>query len=279
MAQAALVVACASSLQARRERAEQIAAAGGLTPAHFETSGFPLAGYRRAAAPGGEGTLHVYVEGDGLAWLTRRRPSSDPTPEDPVGLELAARDPGPAALLYLARPCQYGGASRPPCDVSVWTDARFSEAVVASVDDAISQELRQRSATHLLLFGYSGGGVVAALVAARRHDVARLVTVGSPLDHTVWTRDAHVSPLRRSLRPVDFARALRAIPQVHFVGERDRRVPRRAVDAYVAALGAPQGVRVESVPDFDHHCCWPKAWPELLARAGVLTRTATPARP
>ena len=73
------------------------------------------------------------------------------------------------------------------------------------------------------------------------------------------------TPLRGSLRPVDFASALRAIPQVHFVGTRDTRVPRSAVDAYVAALGAPPGVRVESVADFDHHCCWETAWPELLA--------------
>jgi pimeloyl-ACP methyl ester carboxylesterase len=223
--------------------------------------------------------LHVYLEGDGLAWLTRRRASSDPTPEDPVGLELAARDPGPAAVLYLARPCQYGGASEPPCDVSVWTAARFSDAVVASVDDAISRDVRARGATRLMLFGYSGGGVVAALVAARRHDVARLVTVASPLDHSVWTREVGATALGGSLRPVEFAPALRAIPQVHFVGARDARVPRSAVDAYVVALGAPPAVRVESVADFDHHCCWETAWPDLLDRVGAITTSATPARP
>jgi dienelactone hydrolase len=274
-----LVIACASSLESRRQRATGIAAAGSLAPVHFETRAFSLAGYRRAAGPGGEAELHVYLEGDGLAWLTRRRPSADPTPEDPVGLELASRDPGPAAVLYLARPCQYGDASESSCDVSVWTDARFSEQVVASVDEAISQEVHARGVRRLVLFGYSGGGVVAALVAARRNDVARLVTVGSPLDHSVWTREVGATPLRGSLRPVDYAPALRAIPQVHFVGARDTRVPRSAVDAYVVALGAPPGVRVESVADFDHHCCWEAAWPELLARAGVITRMATPARP
>jgi len=182
-------------------------------------------------------------------------------------------------VLYLARPCQYGGASEPPCDVSVWTDARFSEAVVASVDDAISQDVRARGAGSLTLFGYSGGGVIAALVAARRHDVARLVTVASPLDPSVWTREVGATPLRGSLRPVDFAPVLRAIPQVHFIGARDARVPRSAVDAYVVALGAPPAVRVESVADFDHHCCWETAWPDLLARAEGLTTSATPERP
>lgn len=161
----------------------------------------------------------------------------------------------------------------------MWTHARFSETVVASVDEAIDQELRERGGERVVLLGYSGGGVVAALVAARRRDVALLVTVGSPLDHTYWTREAGVAPLRGSLRPVDFARALRAIPQVHFVGGRDARVPRGAVDAYVVALGAPEGLRVESVDGFDHHCCWAAAWPELMLRAGVRTRTATPARP
>jgi pimeloyl-ACP methyl ester carboxylesterase len=245
----------------------------------FETAAFSLAGYRRAAAPGGEAALHVYLEGDGLAWLTSWRPSSDPTPEDPIGLALAARDPGPAAVLYLARPCQYGGALEPPCDASVWTDARFSERVVASVDQAIDQDLRLRGGERVVLVGYSGGGVVAALVAARRHDVALLVTVGSPLDHLHWTREVGAAPLYGSLRPIDFPGALRAIPQVHFVGSRDAHVPRGAVDAYIAALGAPETLRVESVDGFDHRCCWEAAWPDLMQRAGVPTRPAIPARP
>lgn len=279
LAHAIFVVACASSLDSRKRHAAEIAAVGDLSAVRFETAGFPLAGYRRAAAPAGESTLHVYVEGDGLAWWTRRRPSPDPTPEDPIGLALAARDPGPAGVLYLSRPCQYGGASEPPCDVSVWTDARFSEMVVASIDDAIDQDLRQRTAESVVLVGFSGGGVVAALVAARRNDVKLLVTLVSPLDHTSWTREAGVSPLRGSLRPVDFARALRAIPQVHFVGTHDTRVPRSAVDAYVMALDAPVGFRVESIEGFDHDCCWEAIWPELMARAGALARPAIPTRP
>lgn len=279
LAQAIIAVACASSLYARQRHAAEIASTGGLDAVRFETVGFPLAGYWRAAAPGSEVTLHVYVEGDGLAWWTRRRPSSDPTPEDPIGLALAARDPGPAAVLYLARPCQYRGASAPPCDVSVWTDARFSERVVASIDDAIDQHLRQRGGERVVLFGFSGGGVVAALVAARRNDVELLVTVGSPLDHTFWTQQAGVSPLRGSLRPVDFTRTLRAIRQVHFVGTRDTSVPRSAVDAYVSTLDSPEDLRVESVDGFDHHCCWETIWPELMVRAGALARPATPTRP
>jgi hypothetical protein len=49
--------------------------------------------------------LTVYIEGDGFAWLSRSQASYDPSPLNPVGLELALRHPlGESA--YLARTCQ-----------------------------------------------------------------------------------------------------------------------------------------------------------------------------
>jgi hypothetical protein len=48
--------------------------------------------------------LIVYIEGDGRAFLGPQRISSDPTPDDPIALQLAERHPGGTAV-YLARPC------------------------------------------------------------------------------------------------------------------------------------------------------------------------------
>jgi hypothetical protein len=45
--------------------------------------------------------------------------------------------------------------------------------------------------------------LVASLVAARRHDVVRLVTVAGNLDHLAWTTLHGVSPLTGSLNPAD----------------------------------------------------------------------------
>ncbi len=67
--------------------------------------------------------LRVYLEGDGLAWRSRRHVSDDPTPVSPVALQLMLADPN-KDLAYLGRPCQFvhNGA----CRDTLWTSARFS---------------------------------------------------------------------------------------------------------------------------------------------------------
>jgi hypothetical protein len=84
--------------------AERIAGRGGPARSLVATDGFVLTAYYRLGQPGA--ALSVYIEGDGLAWMSRRRLSRDPTPVDPLALDLAALDPA-ANVVYLARPCQH----------------------------------------------------------------------------------------------------------------------------------------------------------------------------
>lgn len=207
--------------------------------------------------------LVVYIEGDGRAYRTRRRASSDPTPRRPVSLELARRDPSPW-VLWIGRPCQYlDGAALARCDRRFWTTHRYAAAVVEAIDAVIDRAV-ERGARRLGLVGWSGGGTVAALVAARRDDVAWLVTVAANLDHSAWTRLHGVAPLVGSLNPVDAADRLRALPQLHLAGEDDEIVPPAVVRSYLAALGEVPHARLEVIEGFDHHCCWPERWPALI---------------
>jgi pimeloyl-ACP methyl ester carboxylesterase len=62
--------------------------------------------------------------------------------------------------------------------------------------------LKQRSgSTRLTLVGYSGGGTIAVLLAARRSDVAEVITVAANLDVGYWTQRDGLSPLTGSLDP------------------------------------------------------------------------------
>lgn len=194
-------------------------------------------------------------------------PSPDPTPLDPVALELAIADPSPA-VLYLARPCQFvESAQRRGCHSAIWTTHRFSEDVVAATDRAISQVKRQLEADTVTLIGFSGGGAVAALVAARRDDVAGLVTVAGVLDHRVWTTHHGVTPLFGSLNPRDFADVLGSVRQVHFVGGRDPTVPPNIARSYMAAMGEGHEATLRIRAEQEHHCCWAEVWPDLLSSA------------
>lgn len=222
--------------------------------------------------------LTVYIEGDGLAWLDRHTPSFAPTPVDPLGLRLAVADAGGAAV-YLARPCQYTqGAAFKGCDHRYWGSHRFAPEVIGAMDLAVDQLKRAHGASRLVLVGYSGGAAVAALLAARRDDVAALVTVAGTLDTAVWTREQRLSPLLGSLNPRDVASQLARLPQWHFIGRQDRVMPESVLTSFIEAAAAQdrRGVpapKVHAVPDFDHHCCWVRDWPALSLGFRLADRT------
>lgn len=244
-----------------------LSAPAGYTRETLESGGFRLAALRRGSpAPGT--LLTIYIEGDGHAFRHRNRPAADPTPKRAPGLELALQDPG-ANVMYLARPCQFQTRPLPPnCTPALWTTARYSEAVVAAMNSAIHQAAQ--GFDRVALVGYSGGGTVAALIAARRSDVAWLVTVAANLDHVRWTARHGVTPLAGSLNAADVARAVQHLPQVHFVGGRDDIVPVEIVNSFMAPMDETSRVSVRIEPGFDHECCWVEAWPRLLEEARAL---------
>jgi len=211
--------------------------------------------------PAGSTTLTIYIEGDGLAWLDRTTPSSDPTPLRPVGLRLALADPAPN-ILYLARPCQYLGISKPgECNLRYWTSHRYAEDVVVALNDAIERRKQRIRAQDVELIGYSGGGVIAALIAGRRTDVVRIVTVAANLDLAAWTKTLGVDAMPASLDPAREIDRIKATPQYHLVGTDDESVPPSVVRSYVSRNARPSNMRViEEVKDYDHDCCWHRDW-------------------
>ncbi|MBB2495073.1 dienelactone hydrolase family protein [Aquipseudomonas ullengensis] len=215
--------------------------------------------------------LVLYIEGDGFAWANRSHPSSDPTPLNPLALRLALAQPeGNAA--YLARPCQYLGAHRGACTQRYWTDARFAEEVVASLDQAISLLKTRANASELTLVGYSGGGALALLLAARRDDVRRIVSVSGNLDHAAWTDYHRVQPLKYSLNPLDVQAELATVEQWHLIGANDRVTPPALVERFVASYTDARTSRVWVMPGYDHACCWAQHWPELWRRIEATQR-------
>ena len=219
--------------------------------------------------------INVYVEGDGHAWQTRSRPSDDPTPRNPVAFKLALKDPT-AAVLYIARPCQYAGSDNSGvCDPRYWTSHRYADAVVHAFDEALSKLGTGKVADRQVSFGligFSGGGAIAALVAARRDDIAWLVSVAANLDTAAWTAHHRVGALHSSLNPADLAPRLRRLPQAHLVGADDQVTPEALLATFFSRLNGTR-VAVKSFTDFDHGCCWTSVWPlapcALLRDVGV----------
>ena len=207
--------------------------------------------------------LTIYLEGDGLAWRTRTQVSANPTPINPIGLQLARQDP---TSVYLARPCQYVSAAQwHNCNPGLWTYARFSSEVVQATSQAMDLLKAQFQAQTLVLVGYSGGAALACLVAARRDDVKKVITLAGNLDHGYWTSLHRLSPLRASLNPADLRPALQGIAQVHFVGAEDSNIPPALTRHFIEGFAPGADIQQVIVPGFTHECCWVEQWPRLLA--------------
>lgn len=244
-----------------RERAALLAKKAGLNSQNLQTSPFELRIWLRITAP--DKPVRVYIEGDGFAWMSRTRPSDDPTPRQPTGLMLAAADTS-ANVLYLARPCQFVGPPLPAnCSATWWTDNRFSPQVVQAMNEALSQALSPWPDVRIDLVGYSGGGAIAALIAARRDDVRSLRTVAGNLDVAYVNAAHNVSAMPHALSAIDVAPQLANLPQIHFTGSADTTVPPATARRFQQAAGG-RCVRIEEVPGMAHGSDWAAVWPSLL---------------
>lgn len=242
----------------RAAHADNIARTGGLQPLLIETATFDI--HTRLRAAPDASLLVIYIEGDGFAWRTRSAPSTDPTPLEPVALSLAAADDAPS-VAWLARPCQFtGGESARNCTRAWWTDARYGEPVISALVASIDTLKQKAGATTLALVGYSGGGAVAALIAARRDDIAWLKTVAAPLDTEAFTAHHKVTPLH-GLNPADFAAALDRLPQIHYVGSDDAIVPPDINQAIISKLDEEGCATLRIMPGIGHSSDdWSEAW-------------------
>jgi hypothetical protein len=242
--------------------AYNISKESGLMPAEIIGGEFVLRVYYRFGKAGAP--LHVYLEGDGRAWLTPTRASYNPTPLDPVGLSLAAQDDADN-VLYIARPCQYVSFDKNPnCEFPYWTYKRFAPEIINSVSAVIDRGKQMSQGRGIEMIGFSGGGAVAILVAAKRRDVIGIRTVAGNLNHERWTNHHKIDPLKGSLNPVDVAKKVSHIPQIHYVGMLDKVIERGVADSFKRKAGGKRAmcIQIREIVNAGHNN-WIKLWARL----------------
>lgn len=215
----------------------------------------------RSSVSGKLATLHVYLEGDGTPWIDGTHVAADPTPQDALALRLMARDEQPS--VYITRPCAHGNSTKAGCSPVLWTHARYGVAVLDRIAHAIRRVAADANKPNIVLIGYSGGGVLAMLLASRVEQVAGVLTVAANLDTEAWARAHGYSALSGSLNPARQPPLPESIAQYHAAGGRDENVPPQQI---AAAVAAQPKAAFEVFETFDHACCWEDEWPEILRR-------------
>jgi hypothetical protein len=250
---AAGLLACTNPVQ----RADRLAARSGFGKDIVAGAAFRHVVYRNSVRDP-YAALHVYIEGDGSPFLGPTVIAADPTPRDPLMLRLMAQDRAPS--VYLGRPCYFGLRADQGCGAAAWTSRRFAPEILDSMQSVLRSELARSGAARVALFGHSGGGTLAVLLAAREPSVVRVVTVGATLDIAAWCELHGYSPLTGSLNPALLTLQRKDVAVVHWVGDKDTNTPPWLIAS--AALARGESVRV--VAGFDHNCCWIRMWHDIL---------------
>lgn len=261
-------IAC-SALQSPAEHSRSLARDAGFVPLPLPDARLTAFVRKKSDSPP-DAAVTVYIESDGAPWRFADEPPADPTPLKPFVMRMAVADTG-SRTAYLSRPCQYlSAAALRECDPGLWMQARFSNEAVSATNAAVDRIKTDTGASRVNLVGYSGGGAMAALVAARRSDVHCLTTIGAPLDTDAWTNSLQVSRLDRSLNPADVAPKLTKLPQTHYRGLKDQLVRPATTERFISQ--AKPGAVVIDERDFDHQCCWSEQWLRL-SRATCLAES------
>lgn len=246
--------------QKRLDIAQNIAKKNAFNVKIFKTKNFDIYSYSTELSTCKD--INVYIEGDGLAWITSSIVSDNPTPINPLAFKLMVQD-NSTCKLYLARPCQYVQTST--CNEKIWTSHRFSKEVVDSYNEVLDK-FEDKS---FKLFGYSGGGAIATLVSASRSDVSRLITIAGNLDTEFWTKKYYITPLYGSLNPANFSEKLNSIKQIHFIGGKDRIIDISIYKSYISKFENRENISHKVYKNFTHHNGWVEKWKSILEQFNI----------
>lgn len=252
------ISSCSSTIESRIHAADKTASLNSFEKKLVKAGSFVLTTYQHITDP--HKSYVFYIEGDGSIATGNYAIASNPTPSKIMLLKLATMDSRPN-IVYLARPCQYTPVElNPKCRAEYWLDKRLSEEVIESINIAVNTISGSMPAS---LIGFSGGGGIAILVAARNHNIQGIVTIAGNLDIARFSSYHQVYALKESLNPIDYAKKITHIPQLHFSGDKDLIVPSTITNAYVEFSASPC-VRSKIFPNITHTIGWDLVWKDAI---------------
>lgn len=253
-----LLSSCVSSIETRVEEADKVASINKFEKKLVKAGDFVITTYQRVSDK--DSPYVFYIEGDGSISIGHYAIADNPTPSKVMLFKLATLDTRPN-IVYIARPCQYTPVElNPNCNQAYWTDKRMAEEVIESTNIVINSIHNGNPAS---LVGFSGGGGVAILVAARNKHIKDIITIAGNLDIENFSKHHGIYALKESLNPIDYAIKINNIPQLHISGSKDKIVPSKIMHGYVKASSS-DCIQQKIFPNITHTKGWDKVWQDVL---------------
>ncbi len=208
-------------------------------------------------------TAHIYLEGDGKPYISASKINENPTSKRNLALRLMSHDD--KLSFYLSRPC-YGWEKIPSyCDTKYWTSARYSKVVVLALNDILDNLKEQFNLKNISIIGHSGGGTLAYLIAATRNDISAVLTIDPNLNHLRWADHYGFPKLTDSLEATNYLPLDSTVKVINLLGEKDKTIEKKLL---LESTFQQKNVINLFYPNFTHHCCWERIWPQILEGVG-----------
>lgn len=242
---ACLLASCGPSHHYEEAARDRIATSAWMIERQIPTDPFLLTAYERVHKFGG--TAQLYIEGDGLTYVSNQSISRSPTPKYPVALHLATKDHA-KNVIYLSRPCQISGMAdgETYCHHRYWTKDRFSPEIIESYQQALNELKRRYGFTDFNLIGYEGGAAIAGTLAGMRDDVLSFRSVSG------------------DLADIASPDALYNLPQKHYFGVHDEETPAEIWTSYLTTLSGSPCVSHQVVREVGYEDGWANRWGDLI---------------
>ena len=204
----------------------------------------------------GNNSVVIYIEGDGLAWIDRFTPSSDPTPINPTGFKLASLSNRSSDVVYLARPCQY--AKTEACNKEIWTKLQYSKQILNIYENILKELSYKYSDIHLV--GYSGGAVIAMYLGSLKdNNIKSIRTIAGNIDPDEFTRLLKLTPFKTTVDLSNLNQNIKTISQTHYYGINDKVIPQELYKNYQKKNLDNSCVKVSAI-EASHNEGWEEFW-------------------
>lgn len=200
--------------------------------------------------------VHLYIEGDGSAFTPRGQPSHNPTPRNPVALQLMQADTTSATLYYIGRPCQWVTLPHPRCTPARWTTQRFTPAL-RDAYIKVAQDLAGDTPTEVI--GYSGGAWFAAQIAPHLANPIGIRAVAGNLNPNLINQHHRVPRME-----VAAEASPSNIPILYYAGGADKVIPPKLVPDMLKPYPC---AKVLEIPNTTHTTGWVDNWPTMLQKS------------
>lgn len=185
-------------------------------------------------------TIRFYIEGNG-----------NPTPDKPMALKLAAKDPY-INVVVLSRPCQYS-QNKLCVNPDIWTREQYSPEILREMEEIVVYYIQKYKAPDIEFVAYDGGAPIAFNLALQLGRVNKVVTVAGILDMDSYAIQNGLPAYVNAKNPMKSISQLSQIPQVHYVGGKDKETTLAMAERFVSKLQNPRMAVVRVAPDLGHY--------------------------